>query len=123
MGRISTKLNLAAFKNATILKMGKNKDVDCIVIPIAQNNFFKSEKGAVYADFIGFDIASPKDGQKDTHIVKQSLSKELQDKMTDEEKKAMPIFGNHIVWDNVGSGVAPENVAQTAASEDDLPFN
>lgn len=122
MGRISTKLNLAAFKNATIVKMGKNKDVDCIVIPIAQNNFFKSEKGAVYADFIGFDIANPKEGSKDTHIVKQSFSKEVQEKMTEEEKKALPIFGNHIVWDNVGSASSTESVAQTAASEEDLPF-
>lgn len=123
MGRISTKINLASFKNATILKMGKNKDVDCIVIPIAQNNLFKTEKGAVYADFIGFDITNPKEGQKDTHIVKQSLSKELQEKMTDEEKKAMPIFGNHINWDNANGGSSSnESVAQTAASEDDLPF-
>lgn len=122
MGRISTKLNLAAFKNATIVKMGKNKDVDCIVIPIAQNNFFKSEKGALYADFIGFDIANPKEGIKDTHIVKQSFSKEVQEKMTEEEKKALPIFGNHIVWDNVGSSGVSESVAKTAASEDDLPF-
>jgi len=121
MGRISTKINLAAFKNATILKMGKNKDVDCIVIPIAQNNFFKSEKGAVYADFIGFDIANPKENSKDTHIVKQSFSKEIQEKMTDDEKKSEPIFGNHIVWDQSSSG-ASESTAKVVATEDDLPF-
>ena len=52
MGNISTKINLAGLKNAAIIKSGKNKDVDCILIPIAQNHLFKSEKGAVYLDFI-----------------------------------------------------------------------
>jgi len=122
MGRISTKINLAGFKNASILKMGKNKDVDCIIIPIAQNNFFKSEKGAVYLDLIGFDIANPKADSKDTHIVKQSLSKDIQEKMTEEEKKAMPILGNHIVWDQTSSTGATESSAHVIATEDDLPF-
>lgn len=122
MGRISTKINLAGFKNASILKMGKNKDVDCIIIPIAQNNFFKSDKGAVYVDLIGFDIANQKEGSKDTHIIKQSLSKDLQEKMSEEEKKAMPILGNHIDWDKSGGGSTAETTAKTVATEDDLPF-
>jgi hypothetical protein len=40
--------------------------------------------------------------------------------MTDEEKSAMPILGNHIVWG--GSSERTEAVATSAASEDDLPF-
>lgn len=121
MGRISTKLNLAAFAGAAIIKSGKNKDVDCIIIPIEMNGFFKSEKGAVYADLIGFDVTNPKEGQKDTHLVKQSFPKDKLDKMTDEQKKAMPILGNHIVWDQT-SGHAAETGAKSVASEDDLPF-
>lgn len=120
MGNISTKINLAAFKNAAIIKSGKNKDVDCILIPIAQNHFFKSEKGAVYADFQGFELKNPKEGSKDTHLVKQSLPKDVFDKMSDDEKKAMPILGNHIVWG--GSTSTNEATATTAASENDLPF-
>lgn len=121
MGRISTKVNLAAFKNASILKLGKNKDVECIIIPIEQNHLFKSEKGAVYADFIGFDITNRQEGKKDTHIVKQSLPKEIHEKQTEEEKKAMPIFGNHIVWDGTGTAQS-DQAAKTIATEDDLPF-
>ena len=121
MGNISTKINLAALKNATILKMGKNKDVDCIIIPIAQNHLFKSEKGAVYLDLQGFDLKTKREGSKDTHLVVQSLPKEVREKQTEEEKKAMNILGNHIVWDSAG-GSNNEVAATEAASEDDLPF-
>lgn len=120
MGNISTKINLAALKNAAIIKSGQKKDVDCILIPIAQNHLFKSEKGAVYLDLQGFELKNPKDGSKDTHLVKQSLPKEVFDKMSDQEKRDMPILGNHIVWGQ--SGERTEAAATTAASEDDLPF-
>lgn len=122
MGRISTKIDLSKFKNAVIVKMGKNKDVDCICIPIAQNNLFKSEKGAVYADFIGFP-SQGREGSKDTHLVKQSFSKDLQEKMTEEEKKAQPIFGNHIDWDaSSGSSVQSEQGAKVVDDDSQLPF-
>lgn len=122
MGRISTKLNLASFKNAVIVKMGKNNDVDCICIPIAQNNLFKSEKGAVYADFIGFP-SQGREGSKDTHLVKQSFPKDVQEKMSEEEKKAQPIFGNHIDWDaSSGGNSQVEQTAKVADSTSDWPF-
>lgn len=121
MGNISTKINLGALKNATILKMGKNKDVDCIIIPIAPNHLYKTEKGAVYLDLIGFEINSPKADSKDTHLVKQSLPKDVLAKMSDEEKKAYPILGNHINWDG-SNATSVEVSAATAATEDDLPW-
>lgn len=124
MGRISGKINLSALKNAAIITSGKNKDVDCILIPIAQNHLFRSEKGAVYLDLIGFETPVDKRKGKDTHLVKQSLSKDIQDKMTEEEKKAMPILGNFIDWDQSGeSHNAPtESGAVVADGLDDLPF-
>lgn len=121
-GRISTKINLAALKNATILKMGKNKDVECIIIPIAQNHLFRSEKGAVYLDMVGFPLKEKKADSKDTHLVSQSFSKEVREKQTEEDKKANKILGNHIVWDEQGGGGHTEAAATTAATEDDLPF-
>lgn len=124
MGRISTKINLAALKNAAIITSGKNKDVDCILIPIAQNHLFRSDKGGVYLDLIGFETPSDKRKGKDTHLVKQSLSKEVQDKMTEEEKKLMPILGNHIDWDQSGESQSAhrESGAVVATWLDDLPF-
>lgn len=124
MGRISTKINLAALKNAAIIKSGKNKDVDCILIPIDQNNLFRGKENAVYLDLIGFETPSDKRKGKDTHLVKQSLSKEIQDKMSEDEKKAMPILGNHIDWDQSGEaqGVREEKGAVAVEDLDDLPF-
>lgn len=120
MGNISTKINLGALKNATILKMGKTQ-LDCIVIPIDQNHLYKTDKGAVYLDLVGFEINNPKPDQKDTHLVKQSFSKDILAKMTDEEKKSYPILGNHINWDSSNNS-SVEVSASIAATEDDLPF-
>jgi hypothetical protein len=124
MGRISTKINLTAFKNAAIITSGKNKDVDCILIPIAQNHFFKSEKGAIYLDLIGFETPKEKRKGKDTHLVKQSFSKEVLAAMSEEEQKALPILGNHIDWDQSGEGGGEreESTAKVVADLDDLPF-
>lgn len=121
MGNISSKINLAALKNAVIIKHGKNKDVDCLLIPIAQNHLYKSEKGAVYLDMQGFELKTKREGSKDTHMIVQSLPKEVRDKQTEEEKKQNPILGNHIVWDEVSS-TPVEQVAPTVTEDDDLPF-
>ena len=121
MGQISTKINLAALKNATILKMGKTQ-IDCLIIPIEPNSLYKSDKGAVYLDLVGFE-SKPREGSKDTHLVKQSFSKDKLYAMSEEEKKALPILGNHIDWDkSTGQSTQVEQTAQTAASEDDLPW-
>ena len=120
MARISTKINLRQLKN--VVKKMKRQDgseVDCLVIPIKANNLFQSEK-AVYLDLIGFDFENKIQDSKDTHLVKQSLPKELFEKMTDEQKKAMPIVGNHIVWARQES--EPQNADITEDSDDDLPF-
>ena len=124
MGRISTKINLTAFKNAAVIKSGKNGDVDCILIPIEQNHFFKSEKGAIYLDLVGFETPKEKRKGKDTHLVKQSFSKEVRDAMSEEEEKALPILGNHIDWDQSGEGGGEraEAVPTVATKPDDLPF-
>lgn len=119
---ISTKINLAALKNAAIIKSGKNKDVDCLIIPIEQNYLYRSEKSnAVYLDLQGFELKTKKEGSKDTHLVVQSLPKDVRDALTEEEKKAMPILGNHIVWDG-GQATRQEPEAVAVADESDLPF-
>ena len=124
MGRISVKINLAALKNAAIITSGKNKDVDCILIPIEQNHLFRSEKGAVYLDVIGFETAPEKRKGKDTHMAKQSLDKKVLDAMTEDEKKAMPILGNFIDWDQSGEsqGSQTEQGAKVVDTFDDLGF-
>ena len=95
---ITIKINLLQYK-AAIMKIKNNsgKEVECLAIPIEINNLFKGEKG-VYADFVAFDIRQPKADSKDTHLVKQSLPKDVLEKMSEEERNSLPIFGNLRVW-------------------------
>jgi hypothetical protein len=100
---------------------GKNGMVECVVLPIEQNHFVKGEKG-VYVNYIGFELTTKREGSKDTHLFKQSLPKEIREKMTEEELKAMPILGNHSVW---SENFTPDSVSSTETlnqETDDLPF-
>lgn len=106
---ISIKIDLQKFAGATIMPVGKN-NTECIVIPIAMANLFKGEKGT-YADLTAIPLTNPKEGSKDTHLIKQSFGKEKFAAMSEDEKKAIPIMGNAIAWGDGGStgGAAKEN--------------
>jgi len=118
MSNFSTQLNLAELKHTRKLLKGTSGEIDCLIIPINENNLFKGEKG-LYLNLYHIELKNPKEGQKNTHLVKQSLPKELYEKMTDEAKKEMPILGNSTVWTPT-SNDAP--LAEPIAEEDDLPF-
>lgn len=122
MSTISTKINLTQFKHAVRTMQAKSGPVECIVLPIDGNHFYKGEKG-IYADLIGFELKEKRENQ--THLVKQSLPKELLETMTEQEKSDIPIIGSHIVW----SMREPDPVrfdlqapAQFQEKIDDLPF-
>ncbi|WP_417444610.1 hypothetical protein [Joostella sp.] len=106
----------------------KNKDgneVDVLIIPVDANNLFKGEKG-VYGDFTAIEVKNKVGDSKDTHLIKQNLPKEVFEKMTDEEKKATPIFGNAILWSRRESEPQEYNEDQfkdvPSEDHDDLPF-
>ena len=111
------KLNLLKLKRAGVMQIqGRTEVLRCLVIPIDDNNIFISSdennrpKGA-YLDFTAWELQNPK--YEETHMVKQSLPKEVREKMTDEEKKSMPILG----------GLRPANYkSQNAAATCDAPF-
>lgn len=120
MSNISGKITLSALKCVIKNQKGANGDVECLIIPIAANNLFKSEKGNVYLDIQAFEITKPKEGSTDTHIVKQSLPKDVYSIMSDDEKKAMPILGNLKTWGSSGGGESLPPATMNA--DDDLPF-
>ena len=97
MSNISGKLNLMQLKAAIRRMDGKNGPIDCIVIPIEANHLFQGDKG-IYLDLIAFESKTKNDAIKDTHLVKQSLPKEILDAMTEDEKRSQPILGNLRVW-------------------------
>lgn len=109
------KLNLLKLKRAGVMQIpGRTEVLRCLVIPIEENNIFIStdENNRPKAAYL--DLRALKNPNYDeTHMIKQSLPKEVREKMTDEEKKAMPILG----------GLKPANFeAQNGASTCDAPF-
>jgi hypothetical protein len=98
MQRINLKINLSNLKSVTQWQDGESGPVECIIIPIDANFLYRGSSG-LYLDLTAFQIRNPKEGMKDTHILKQSLPKEVYETLTDEEKKAMPIMGNAMVVD------------------------
>lgn len=115
---IGTKLNLAGLKHSIREIKGQNGMVECLVIPIEVNHLHKGEKG-IYVDFVGFEIKNKVGDSKDTHLVKQSLPKEVFEAMTEEQKQAQPILGSHRVFEKTQLGEAVLNVQ---AESDNLPF-
>ena len=111
------KLNLLKLKRAGVMQiLGRTEVLLCVIIPIEDNNIFisKDENNrpkAAYLDLTAWALKNPK--YDETHMIKQSLPKEVREKMTDAEKKAMPILG----------GLKPANFeAQNGASTCDAPF-
>lgn len=124
------KLNLATFKHkvATFEKKGSKEKIECIVIPIKENHLFKSEKGNIFVDLVIFDMKEPqkdKDGAvTQTHLVKQSLPKEVREKQTEAEKREQPIIGSLNMFISTGyvekEAVEDSSIGDTG--DDDLPF-
>ncbi len=122
---LAIKLTLSNLNHVVRKIKGKNGDVECLVIPIKNNRLFKSEKGNVYLDLIAFETES----DYGSHIIKQSLSKEERENMTDDQKKSMPILGNIKTLSNepdpkVDDDLLPESDIQgrDVKNDDDLPF-
>lgn len=128
MDNFNAKLNLLKLKRAGVMQIqGRGEVLRCLVIPIEENNIFVSTDDnnrpkAAYLDLTAWALQNPK--YEETHMIKQSLPKEVREKMTDEEKKAMPILGgmrpaNFDVPNAAATCAAP--FAQTQ-NNDDLPF-
>ena len=113
MTTFTGKINLLRLKNSCIVTVkGKSATKKGVFIPIEDNNLFISADD---------DLKPGKYG--DTHSIRQSLPKEVRERMTDEELRAVPYFGNMkpFTIENAAKEVeAP--VAQMTGQDDDLPF-
>jgi hypothetical protein len=119
MGNISIKINLTQFKSVLMPLPNKNGVLlNCVVLPIEANHFFKGEKG-VYCDLIAFELKQKKEGIKDTHSIKQSFSKEFLEALSQDEKNNLPFIGGLIVWDE---NSASEKPVIELKEDDGLPF-
>ena len=122
MSRISGKINLFQLNAVRKAMPGKLGPVECIIIPIEKNKLFVGEKG-VYLDLIAFEVdpSKRKGESKDTHLLKQSFSKEVRESMSEEELKSLPILGSLQVWGEQ-TEQAPISKTDLLKEEDDLPF-
>ena len=127
MSRISIKINLRQLKSAVREMKGQSGMVKCLVIPIEQNHLFEGEQG-IYLDCVAYELKEKKADRKDTHAIKQSLPKDVYEKMSEAERNDMPFIGNAIVWG--ASEPAPREFAidlppveeSGTVGNDDLPF-
>lgn len=91
---LQTNINLMRLPKVAVMNVGGEA---CIVLPIKRNDLYVSmdDRGkvkAVYLDLVHFENREPSQ-YGDTHLVKQSHSKEYRQAQTDEQKKAEPILG------------------------------
>jgi hypothetical protein len=122
MSNISIKINLRQLKSTIRTMKGASGEIECLIIPINQNHLVKGDKG-VYLDMQAYELKEKKADRKDTHLIKQSLPKEVFDTMTDEEKKSTPILGNLVVWGYTEPAPVNVEIEETQpGTADDLPF-
>lgn len=117
------KFNLAAFKHAIMDVARKDgSKVKCIVIPIEENSLFLSDKGNVYCDWRAWELAPEKRKGEETHLINQSLKKEVRDALKAAGKYA-PTIGT-IREPQPEAAETVDNTLSMAAvnNGDDLPF-
>lgn len=115
--KYSGKINLKQFAKSFVSDIKGNTETKrCICIPIADNNLFVGEKG-VYFDFNAREIKEENRKSGDSHIIVQSLPKEVYESLYDEQRKSQPIFGNMKEFQ-----AQIEVVNASVENNDDLPF-
>lgn len=133
MANISIKINLKQLKHVEREMKGQgDKMIKCLIIPLEENMIYQGEKGA-YLNLTAIEIKDRSKfsaEQKDTHLIKQDIPKEKYEAMSDEQRKAMPIFGNAILWGRQeATPVESAEISNSAVDAymdnqeaDDLPF-
>ena len=130
MGNFQGKLDFLKFKNSCVISVkGKTGEKKGVFVPIEDNGLFVTtdENNKAKGAYFNFAVFENKQVGKygDTHMIKQSIDKDARSKMSDEEKRAMPIFGNMKPMEfNNSSQTVESPVAPVAHEEEDdsLPF-
>ena len=131
MENFQAKLNLLKFNKAfTMTIRGKEAVKQCVCIPIEDNYLFVSAdehlKATIYADINVNPYENGKSQYGDTHYLRLSVPKEVRDKMTEEQKKAIPFLGNMkpSPLQQAQSAEPPVNGAYAIPEEElgDMPF-
>ena len=123
MGNFGIKIDLLKLKNSFVTNLkGKAATKRCLVIPIDDSGVYLGEKG-VYLNLTAVEMREQRYG--DTHVLKQSLAKEVYQAMSEEDRMAHPIFVSlkHIESEQLQMEVTHStNAAEAVEDPDDLPF-
>lgn len=128
MGNFQGKLDFLKFKNSCVISVkGKTGEKKGVFVPIEDNGLFVTtdENNKAKGAYFNFAVFENKQVGKygDTHMIKQSIDKDTRSKMSDEEKRAIPILGNMKPMELQKASQAVEaTVAPLVQEEDDLPF-
>ena len=117
---ITLNVNLGNLKSVVRNLNGTNGDVECLIIPIEENKLFKGKKG-VYLEIVAFEYKESNNDRKDTHLLKQSFSKEEQQAMTETEKNNIPLLGNLTDWNKTEVNESKQ-LKFAEAPKDNLPY-
>ena len=118
MGNFGIKIDLLKLKNSFVTNLTKR----CLVIPIDDSGVYLGEKG-VYLNLTAVEMREQRYG--DTHVLKQSLAKEVYQAMSEEERMARPIFGALKPIESQQRQMEvtqTTNAAEAVEDPDDLPF-
>lgn len=128
MSNFQGKLDFLKLKNACVISVnGKSGAKKGVFVPIEDNGLFVTtdENNKAKGAYFNFAVFENKQVGKygDTHMIKQSIGKDTRSKMSDEEKRAIPILGNMKPMELQNASQAVEaQVAPSVQEEDDLPF-
>lgn len=122
MSNYSIKIGLLKAGGSLVnLKGNTGVTKQCIVLPVDDCGLFIGEKD-VYLNITAVELKEPKHEQ--THFLKRDLPKEEYEKLTDEQKKEIPIMGNMkpVVYQSTPITPLETMVAATENDENGLPF-
>lgn len=99
---------------------GRKETKRCVCIPIEDADLFEADNGSVYLNGSVFEMREEKYGK--SHLIKQSLSKDRYDAMTEEERREIPIIGNLSPMEERQRETPAGGPTMDLSEDDDLPF-
>ena len=129
MSNFQGKIDFLKLKNACVISVnGKSGAKKGVFVPIEDNGLFVTtdENNKAKGAYFNFAVFENKKVGKygDTHMIKQSIGKDARSKMSDEEKRAIPILGNMkpMELQNASQAVETPVAPVSHEEEDSLPF-
>ncbi len=121
MSSYAIKVNLKTLKDTGLVNAKGRK---CVLIPVDGNGeIYVGEKG-IYLNLTAIEMKQASQFG-DTHFLKGNLDKDAFAKLTEEERKALPIVGNMRPIERRQAEQPAEPIADgdiTPADDEDLPF-